>query len=200
VNEVPKIPVYIGLGSNQGRPEENLAKARKHIQSITGVFSALSSQVYYTEPQGVKEQPWFANQVIRVLCHPAWTPKLLMRHLLNIEQMLGRKRTAHWGPRRIDCDLLLFGRQVMDTPELTLPHPGILHRAFVLVPLVELTPDLCLPDGTQVADCLHSLAYRRQGLRIWQDDTHGEETEADPDSVPRSAGSALSATSGGTYA
>lgn len=164
------IPVYIGLGSNQGRPEENLALARKKIQSMTGVFSTLDSQVYYTEPQGVKDQPWFANQVLRILCHPAWSPQSFIRHLLSIEGMLGRKRNIHWGPRRIDCDLLLFGDQSVCQPDLTLPHPRMVHRAFVLVPLLELTPDLCLPDGFRLKDYLHTLTYRRLGRRIWQDD------------------------------
>jgi len=168
VNRTQMVPVYIALGSNQGRPEENLSRAREQIQSMTGVFSVLSSQVYYTEPQGVKDQPWFANQVLRMLCHPAWSPPLFMRHLLNIEQLLGRQRQIRWGPRRIDCDLLLFGQQCMNRPELILPHPRMLHRAFVLVPLLELTPGLCLPDGTQVKDILPNLSYTRQGRRIWQ--------------------------------
>jgi 2-amino-4-hydroxy-6-hydroxymethyldihydropteridine diphosphokinase len=172
VKTVQKIPVYIGLGSNQGRAEENLGRARRHIQSMTGVGTVVSSPVYYTEPQGVKDQPWFANQALRVLCHPAWTPELFMRHLLNIEHMLGRKRNMHWGPRRIDCDLLLFGQQMVQSSELILPHPRMTERAFVLIPLMELTPGLCLPDGTRIKDCLQNLVYRREGRRIWQDETH----------------------------
>lgn len=170
VHRIHMIPVYIGLGSNQGHPEENLAQARAKIQSMTGVFAAVSSQIYYTEPQGVKDQPWFANQVLKILCHPAWTPPSFMRHLLSIENLLGRKRDIHWGPRRIDCDLLLFGQQSLSQPNLILPHPRMIHRAFVLVPLLELSPELCLPDGRRVKDCLQNLVYRRQGLRIWQED------------------------------
>jgi len=175
VKTIQKIPVYIGLGSNQGRPEENLGRAKGHIQSMTGVGTVVSSSVYYTEPQGVKDQPWFANQILRVLCHPAWTPELFMRHLLDIEHMLGRKRNMHWGPRRIDCDLLLFGRQVVNSSELVLPHPRMTERAFVLVPLVELTPDLCLPNGTRIKDCLQNLVYRREGRRIWQGERYRDQ-------------------------
>jgi len=170
VSRIQTISAYVGLGSNQGRPEENLAHAGVKIRSMTGVFSALGSQVYYTEPQGVKDQPWFANQVLRIVCHPAWSPQLFMRHLLNIECMLGRKREIPWGPRRIDCDLLLFGGHSICQPDLTLPHPRMVHRAFVLVPLLELDPDLCLPDGSRLSDCLDHIAYRRHGRRIWQED------------------------------
>ena len=178
MHKIQMVPVYIGLGSNQGNPEENLAQARAKVQSMTGVFAAVSSQIYYTEPQGVKDQPWFANQVLKILCHPAWTPPSFMRHLLSIEKLLGRKRDIYWGPRRIDCDLLLFGQQCISQPKLVLPHPRMIHRAFVLVPLLEVSPELCLPDGTRVRESLQNLVYRRQGRRIWQEDDADQSIES----------------------
>ena len=163
------INAYIGLGSNLGQPEENLLSAINEIQSLEGVRITKKSRVYWTEPQGFKEQPWFANQVIEVSCARMWTPHNLLTALLTIEKRLGRKRFQKWEPRNIDLDLLLFDQEVMTTEFLTLPHPELKNRAFVLVPLLEISPDLQLPDQTRIKDIIQNLSYKFKEKRIWQD-------------------------------
>jgi len=160
-----------------GRPVDNLAQAITGLGGLPGVLSVEPSPVYETEPQLVREQPWFANQVARVLCEPQVTPLELLEALLALEIELGRDRTPagqggpeRYGPRVIDMDLLLFGDVVLSSARLTLPHPAILERAFVLLPLADLAPGLVVP-GTErtVAQALAGLRYRREGNRIWQE-------------------------------
>ncbi|BBD07687.1 2-amino-4-hydroxy-6-hydroxymethyldihydropteridine diphosphokinase [Desulfovibrio ferrophilus] len=158
-----------------GQPTENLARAMTRLGEIPDVLGVEASPIYRTEPQLVREQSWFANQVARVICGPQVTPFAFLEELLNLEIDLGRDRTRgegapiRYGPRVIDLDLLLFDDVVMQTERLTLPHPGILARAFVLLPLVDLAPDLVLPDGIAIREVLEQLDYRREGDQIWQD-------------------------------
>lgn len=158
-----------------GQPTENLARAISRLGRIPHILSVEASPVYRTEPQLVREQSWFANQVARVICGPQVTPLLFLEELLSLEIDLGRDRTQgegaplRYGPRVIDLDLLLFDDVVMRTERLSLPHPGILDRAFVLLPLVDLAPELVLPDGTAIIKALELLEYRRDGDQIWQD-------------------------------
>ncbi|NJB66815.1 2-amino-4-hydroxy-6-hydroxymethyldihydropteridine diphosphokinase [Desulfobaculum xiamenense] len=130
------------------------------------------SAVYFTEPQDVKNQPWFANRVARVLCEGKISPQGLLDELLRVEAELGRVRgegVVRFGPRVIDLDLLLYGDAVMETETLTLPHPRMRQRAFVLVPLADVAPDLRFPDGDTLRDALARLSYRVDNFRIWQD-------------------------------
>lgn len=160
---------FVGLGSNMGDAEANLIQALERIRGLSGVTSVIPSSVYLTEPQGLKDQPWFANMVARLECAvDRLGPEDLMRALLAIESSLGRVRTLRNGPRVIDLDLLMYGQAVMDTPVLTLPHPRITERAFVLVPLLELAPDLILPDGTKCLEALRTLEYTIAGRKICQ--------------------------------
>ena len=164
------IPIFIGLGSNLGDIRRNLAQAVDSLSGLQGVEEICCSRLYYTEPQGVKDQPWFGNQVVRLFCSPdAWSPLSLLQRLLDIEDRMGRVRTQRWGQRIMDLDLLLFGDSEMESPRLTLPHPLIRERAFVLVPLLEMEPGLCLPDGESLADCLARLDYRLEGELIRQE-------------------------------
>lgn len=133
-----------------------------------------ASRVYHTEPQEKRDQPWFANQVVRVLCRPPVSAPSLLESLLAIEVELGRDRTAgegapeRFGPRVIDLDLLLFGDEVLRTERLELPHPRMAERAFVLVPLVEIAPEATLPDGRTAAEALAALDYALEGDEIRQ--------------------------------
>lgn len=165
---------FVSLGSNMGDCEANLDCAREALSSIPGVCLKAVSPVYLTEPQNVREQPWFANQVIRLACTDTITPHFLLDLLLAIEKNMGRRRgeskegELRYGPRIIDLDLLLFDEVHLNTPRLILPHPRLFERAFVLVPLCDIEPDLCLPGGSTPAKALLSLNYAVEGNRIRQ--------------------------------
>jgi len=158
---------YISLGSNMGKPRENLHIAIEHIKKDSKIEVIKTSSIYKTEPQGLKNQPWFANQVIKVNVI-GFTPITLLQKLLKIENMMGRKRGIRWGPRIIDLDLLLFDKHVTHTSELTLPHPRMLQRAFVLIPLLEIEPQLTTPTGQKIRPYLEQLNYKLKGHKIWQ--------------------------------
>ncbi len=165
-----KNDVLLGAGSNMGERESYLARAAEQIQALAGVSCFCASSIFYTEPQLVLEQDWFANQVFVLRCDERWTPLALLRQLLAIEQEQGRVRLRQYGPRTLDLDLLLFGDTVVSSPELTLPHPRLHERAFVLVPLLELRPDFVFPDGESARQKLARLQYRVEGRRIWQEE------------------------------
>lgn len=165
------ISAFVCLGSNQGKPEQQLHAARSAL-AARGLAIVGASPVYLTEPQGYRDQPWFANQVLRLACPPDLSPMTLLDLLLEEEARLGRVRSSdpalRFGPRVIDMDLLLFGDTVMESPRLILPHPRMAERAFVLVPLVDLAPDLILPGGSRPADLLARLHYTVSANRIHQ--------------------------------
>jgi 2-amino-4-hydroxy-6-hydroxymethyldihydropteridine diphosphokinase len=147
--------VYIGLGSNLGDREANLDRALDVLDGSIPPSLIYCSGFYETEPVGVIDQPNFLNAVASV--DPAkLSPREVLDRLLEIERELGRDRSKEqrWGPRIIDLDLLLYGDEVIDEPGLTVPHPRLAERRFVLEPLVELAPKLVLPDGRRVKDLL----------------------------------------------
>lgn len=133
--------VYIGLGTNLGDRIRNLEAAITALNP--SVQSKRCSPVYETLPWGYQEQPQFLNQV--VLASTELSPQDLLAHLKGIERRLGREATFRYGPRLIDLDILLYADQVIDLPGLKIPHPYLEQRAFVLVPLVQLAPDLVHP-------------------------------------------------------
>ncbi|MDQ6759431.1 MAG: 2-amino-4-hydroxy-6-hydroxymethyldihydropteridine diphosphokinase [Acidobacteriota bacterium] len=137
---------YLSLGSNLGNREENLRRALDLLREA-GVRVAKSSSIYETEPQDVREQPWFLNMVIEV--ETALFPKQLLGRIHKIERELGRKRTVPKGPRTIDIDILLYGSLVMDSAELEIPHPRMAERRFVLEPLQEIAPGILHPVTTK---------------------------------------------------
>jgi 2-amino-4-hydroxy-6-hydroxymethyldihydropteridine diphosphokinase len=137
-----KNEVYISLGSNLGNRTENLRKALHAIELHVGTIIKRSS-VYETKPWGKSDQPDFFNQVIRV--QSDISPENCLVRLSIIEQQMGRKREEKWGARIIDLDLLYANDTIIQTEQLTLPHPGIAQRRFVLVPLVEIDPDFIHP-------------------------------------------------------
>jgi 2-amino-4-hydroxy-6-hydroxymethyldihydropteridine diphosphokinase len=134
--------VYLSLGSNVGEREEMLRAALRLLES-PGLHVARLSPVYETEPQDVKNQPWFLNLVVEV--QTALFPMQLLTRVRKIERELGRKRTVNKGPRRIDIDILLYGESVIDAKDLVVPHPRMTERRFVLQPLADLAPDLRHP-------------------------------------------------------
>jgi 2-amino-4-hydroxy-6-hydroxymethyldihydropteridine diphosphokinase len=134
-----KKTVYIGLGSNVGEREQNIAAAVAQLGAL-GSVSARSS-LYETEPMEMPNQPWFLNCAVAL--ETELMPRQLLARLLEIERSLGRKRNAAQpkGPRTIDLDILLFGSSVIDAAGLTVPHPALHQRRFVLEPLAEIAPD-----------------------------------------------------------
>lgn len=129
--------VYLSLGSNLGHREANLRAAIERLAAL-GEVAAVSS-FYETEPVELARQPWFLNCAVAL-----WTekmPKQFLAALQGIEKAMGRQRTQPKGPRVIDLDILLFGNSVVDTAGLTIPHPALHQRRFVLEPLAEIAPE-----------------------------------------------------------
>ena len=134
--------VYVGLGTNLGNRTAGLQQALSKLEDAGARIEALSA-VYETEPVGLRQQPWFLNMVCAV--ETDQTPCDLLATLQGIEYSMGRLRTVRWGPRPIDLDILLYDELVLDDLCLTIPHPRMTQRAFVLRPLAEIAPDLIFP-------------------------------------------------------
>lgn len=161
----------MALGTNLGDLEDNLNQALARMEAYGEDITLQGmSSTYLTQPQGpVQDQPWFLNQVAWYkVDHEIWSPEGLLSTLLAIEDQMHRERGEPGGPRLIDLDMLLFGDLVQQTGFLDLPHPRMLERAFVLVPLLELVPDLVLPDGTRAKNALESLEYQLKDGKITQ--------------------------------
>lgn len=151
-----------------GDTDTNLANAITAIDSLDGVSVSKSSSIFRTEPQEKKDQSWFANQVVSVTCSEYVTAHDLLNNLLEIENTLGRVREERFGPRVIDLDVLLFGNEVIESEDLIVPHPRMTERAFVLVPLHEIAPQLQFPDGRELTEVLGKLEYKVDADQIWQ--------------------------------
>lgn len=156
--------VYIGLGSNIGDKKLFLQKARQEISQIKGVSVVAVSSLYQSEPWGKIDQEDFINQVIAVTTD--LSPLELLHVLQCIEIKLGRQRKEKWGPRTIDLDILLWGEECLNTKELIVPHPYLQQRLFVLLPLVEINPDLMLPTGESIKEVLSTVYDREGGNKI----------------------------------
>jgi 2-amino-4-hydroxy-6-hydroxymethyldihydropteridine diphosphokinase len=128
--------VYFSLGSNVGDRAAYLRDALARLESIGRIVSV--SSFYETEPVEVTDHPWFLNCAAGL--ETTLTPEQLMARLLQIEQEMGRRRIQKKGPRTIDIDILLFGGLILDSPEITIPHPAMHERRFVLAPLAEIAP------------------------------------------------------------
>ena len=158
--------VYLGLGSNMGDRGANLDKALKLLSQRVEVLEV--SSTYDTEPLGNVDQPRFLNLACKVGTRLA--PLGLLTLTKGIESKLGRRPSGRNAPRPIDIDILFFGDLVMETPKLAIPHPRLTERAFVLVPLVELAPDLVHPtSGKTAREMLDALKKGVQGVLKWEE-------------------------------
>jgi len=146
---------FLGLGSNQGDRMAALQDAQTRLGAAPGIRILQRSSVYETEPLGMIDQPWFLNQVLSV--ETTLEPLALLDTVQGVERALGRTRSIHWGPRIIDIDILLYGDESVSSERLTIPHPELAGRRFVLLPLVEVKPNARLPDGRWVRDLLDAL-------------------------------------------
>ncbi len=148
---------YLGLGSNIGERRGHLQAAVWRLESVRGVSVLESSSVYETEPVGlVLDQPEFLNACVAI--ETTLSPLELLSACKAVERALGRTRSMRHGPRVIDVDVLLLDSVALRVPGLTVPHPELASRRFVLVPLLELGPQIALPDGTPLAGALSALA------------------------------------------
>ncbi|MFZ1977155.1 MAG: 2-amino-4-hydroxy-6-hydroxymethyldihydropteridine diphosphokinase [Bacteroidota bacterium] len=157
--------VFLGLGSNKGRRERYLLRALAELDRISGSFFMVQSSIYETEPVGIKEQPPFLNMAVEL--ETDIDVQTLFGLLQEIEQKLGRTKSVRWGPREIDIDILYYGDTIMETEQLTLPHPGIPVRRFVLQPLSEIAPDFIDPRehrtiAALLKNCPDTSAVRRK--------------------------------------
>lgn len=150
-NEAAAI-AFIGLGSNIADPLEQVRQALKELESIPGTRVTAHSSLYRTSPVGFLEQPEFINAAASV--QTTLEPRALLAALLAIENRHGRKRAVRNAPRTLDLDLLLYGEQVLDQDGLTVPHPRLHERAFVLAPLAEIAPEAMVPGRGKVRELL----------------------------------------------
>ncbi|MGH8070526.1 MAG: 2-amino-4-hydroxy-6-hydroxymethyldihydropteridine diphosphokinase [Candidatus Entotheonellia bacterium] len=151
---------HIGLGANMGDRLQFLQRAVKRLGETIGIQVIDVSSVYETEPVGPTDQPWFLNAVAAVDTN--LSPVTLLDQTQAIERTLGRETTYRWGPRTIDLDILLYDDRQVRTATLVIPHAELCHRAFVMIPLLELDPNLVLPDGAVVSACLNALTPPQQ--------------------------------------
>jgi len=142
--------VYLSIGSNLGDREVNLREAVKRLGAVGSITKV--SSFYETEPVEVTDQPWFLNCAVEL--KTGKMPRQLMSALLQIERDMGRRRIRAKGPRVIDIDILLFGSSVIALDELTVPHPAMHQRRFVLQPLAEIAPGVRHPILKQTAQQL----------------------------------------------
>jgi 2-amino-4-hydroxy-6-hydroxymethyldihydropteridine diphosphokinase len=144
---------YIGLGSNLAEPVVQIKSARIAIAAIPGVKELTFSGLYHSLPMGPKDQPDYVNAVMAIAT--GLLPMDLLRSLQAIENDQGRIRKGErWGARTLDLDILIYGDLIIDQPDLTVPHPGLAERSFVLYPLFEIAPLLLVPGKGAIADLI----------------------------------------------
>jgi 2-amino-4-hydroxy-6-hydroxymethyldihydropteridine diphosphokinase len=156
------ITAYLGLGSNLGDRAANLWEATRRLGELRRCTVERVSRLYETAPVGPQDQPWFLNAALRV--ETAFAPHDLLHAAQQIEQAMGRTLGERWGPRIIDLDVLLFGEKRIASAELTIPHPELWKRRFVLVPLMDVVPSG--PLAEEVRRRLEELG-EEQELRPW---------------------------------
>lgn len=146
------VTAFIALGSNLASPANQIRQALLALSELPDSTLVASSKLYQNPPQGLLNQPDFINAVAELKTHLA--PETLLAALLAIEQQHNRVRTEKNGPRTLDLDLLLYGNEQIDQANLTVPHPRMTERAFVIYPLAEIAPDLILPHGPSIISLL----------------------------------------------
>lgn len=149
-------PAYVGIGSNLDEPASQVREGYQALAELPGSCFAACSGLWRSAPMGPPDQPDFVNAVAAFLTR--LEPRALLGELQAVEAARGRPRDhARWGPRVLDLDLLVLGGVVLDEPGLSIPHPGIAERNFVLLPLAEIAPHLIVPGLGSVAKLLSGL-------------------------------------------
>lgn len=152
---------YVGLGSNLAQPVQQVKTALAELAELPGSSLLATSSLYQSEPMGPSDQPDYINAVAAL--ETKLSPTDLLVELQALENRHDRVRQQHWGPRTLDLDLLLYADQQINSPDLSVPHPGLAERNFVLIPLYEIAPDLRLPDDRRLLDLVQGCS--QAGLR-----------------------------------
>ena len=145
-------PAYVAIGSNLNHPHARVLEAFERLAALPATGSVLCSRLYATRPLGPQDQPDFVNAAAGLLTQ--LTARELLAGLLGIEQAMGRNRQERWGPRVIDLDLIWMLGEPIDEPGLTVPHPGVSTRNFVLYPLADIAPTLAIPGHGTVSELM----------------------------------------------
>lgn len=156
---------YLALGSNIGSRLENIRSAVDMIGADISCRVEKKSSFYLTKPVGVEDQPDFVNAVVSV--ETSLTPRELLVFCKDIELKLGRTKTFRWGPRVIDIDVILYDDVTIEEDDFVIPHPRMMERSFVLVPLAEIEPGTILPGGITVEEAVEHLD--RSGIEIMEE-------------------------------
>jgi 2-amino-4-hydroxy-6-hydroxymethyldihydropteridine diphosphokinase len=157
---------FISLGSNIGNRYDYLSKAIEYLTKHPKIQLVNTSSVYETDPVGYEDQDLFLNMVIEI--QTEWSPLELLDFCLKVELELGRKREIVWGPRTIDLDILLFNQENIKSEKLVIPHPRMLERNFVMIPLSEIKPDIIIPNIEKPLDAWIKELANKEGVRIWK--------------------------------
>jgi 2-amino-4-hydroxy-6-hydroxymethyldihydropteridine diphosphokinase len=147
-------PAYVAIGSNLNHPRARVSEAFTRLAALAGTHSLQRSRLYQTRPMGPQDQPDFVNAAAGMLT--LLNARDLLDALLAIEQAMGRNRQERWGPRVIDLDLIWLLGASIDEPGLTVPHPGVSTRNFVLYPLADIAPMLAIPGHGSVSELLRA--------------------------------------------
>jgi 2-amino-4-hydroxy-6-hydroxymethyldihydropteridine diphosphokinase len=148
-------PAYVAIGSNLNDPQAQVQAALVRLAALPETRALLRSRLYRTRPMGPQDQPYFVNAAAGLLTQ--LRARELLAALLQIEQSMGRRRQERWGPRVIDLDLVWMPGETVDEPGLTLPHPGVSMRNFVLYPLADIAPTLAIPGHGNVSELLRAV-------------------------------------------
>jgi 2-amino-4-hydroxy-6-hydroxymethyldihydropteridine diphosphokinase len=143
-------PAYVAIGSNLESPRDRVLEAMTHMAALKGVRSLAASRLYLSRPMGPQDQPDFVNAAVGFVT--TLSPQELLTELLAIERAMGRNRQERWGPRVIDLDLIWMVDAAVAEPGLTVPHPGVSIRNFVLYPLADIAPTIKIPEVGTVLD------------------------------------------------
>ncbi|TMW69931.1 2-amino-4-hydroxy-6-hydroxymethyldihydropteridine diphosphokinase [Alteribacter natronophilus] len=163
----------IGIGSNIGDRYRHITSAMKELEQHPEITIEKKSSIYETDPVGYTEQEAFLNAVFRITT--GLEAVALLDVLQGVEHELGRRREIRWGPRTIDLDILLYNDENIELERLIVPHPRMHERSFVLIPLKEIEPDLVLPGGCRIDDCIQDLSDK-EGVRKWRKSSGADES------------------------
>ncbi|MGN1356543.1 MAG: 2-amino-4-hydroxy-6-hydroxymethyldihydropteridine diphosphokinase [Succinivibrionaceae bacterium] len=165
------VTAFIALGSNLDNPVNQLRTAIEEISRLKGCELSGISGFYENPPLGPQDQPSFLNGVIKITTN--LRPLELLDKLQELEQKHRRVRKIHWGPRTLDLDIILYGNETISNSRLTVPHPEVARRSFVLRPLLDIEPDLSLPDGRKISElCAETDCNGLKKIDIFAGDPH----------------------------